>query len=333
MFDIIEYMDTLPSLRQLEYLVALDAHRHFADAARACGVGTPAFSSGLAALESLLGVRVADRDRRHVAMTPIGRRLAAQAKRVLAEATALSALAVGESPPMAGTWRFGSIPTIAPFLMPRLLPAMRERFPDLDLALSEAKTTDLLGQLEDGRLDLLLIAFPYEVPGCDTEPLFDDSYLFACSPRCELAGKSRIGPKDIASQRLMLLEASNCLHHHALPVLETAAKAPQATFAGTSLQTLAAMVAVDMGSTLLPTLAVEGGLLSRTNVVARPLGYEAGRRTLGLCWHQGHVRAHEFRQFGAAIREWAMASGIGEALSPPKHRPAERSAHRIGKRG
>jgi LysR family hydrogen peroxide-inducible transcriptional activator len=326
-------MIALPSLRQLEYLVALDTHGHFAEAARACGVGTPAFSSGLAAMEALLGIRVADRDRRRVAMTPIGRRLAAQARRVLAEAMAFSALAAGESPPMAGTWRLGSIPTIAPFLMPRLLPAMRQRFPDLDLALSEGKTIDLLAQLEDGRLDLLLIAFPYEVPSCDAEFLFADSYLFACSPRCELAGTPRIGPEAIASQPLMLLEASNCLHHHALPVLETAAKAPQATFAGTSLHTLAAMVAVDMGSTLLPTLAVEGGLLRGTDVVVRPLGYEAGRRTLGLCWRRGHVRANEFRQLGGAIREWAVALGIGEPLAKPEGRPSKRPARWAGERG
>jgi LysR family hydrogen peroxide-inducible transcriptional activator len=322
-------MDNPPSLRQLEYLVALDAHGHFSEAARACGVGTPAFSSGLADLEERLGVRVADRDRRHVAMTPIGRRLAAQAQRVLAEATAFIALASSDSRPMAGTWQFGSIPTIAPFLMPKLLPAMRERFPELDLRLSEDKTPALLAALETGHLDLLLIAFPYEVPGCDTDWLFHDSYRFACSPRCALAKSARIGPNDIASQPLMLLEASNCLHHHALPVLETAAAAPQTTFAGTSLQTLAAMVAVDMGSTLLPTLAIEGGLLQSADVVTRPLGYEGGRRTLGLCWRQGHARAAEFREFGAAIRAWASATGIGEPLALA----AERSSKRGGRRG
>ncbi len=232
---------------------------------------------------------------------------------------------------MAGMWRFGSIPTIAPFLMPKLMPAMRERFPELGLLLSEEKTPDLLFQLEAGELDLLLIAFPYEVPGCDIDPLFHDSYRFACSPRCALAKAPRIGPKDIASQPLMLLEASNCLHHHALPVLETAATSPQATFAGTSLQTLAAMVAVDMGSTLLPTLAIEGGLLRGSDVVTRPLGYEGGRRTLGLCWRRNHLRAAEFRQLGAAIREWATAAGIGEALAGPEPQTAKARSRRTAK--
>lgn len=332
MYGNVEHMDNPPSLRQLEYLVALDAHGHFAEAARACGVGTPAFSSGLAELEERLGVRVAERDRRHVTMTPIGRRLAAQAQRVLTEATAFVALARQDSRPMAGAWRLGSIPTIAPFLMPKLLPAMRERFPELDLRLSEDKTPELLVQLEIGHLDLLLIAFPYEVPGCDTDRLFHDSYRFACSPRCALAKSARIGPKDIASQPLMLLEASNCLHHHALPVLETAAAAPQTTFAGTSLQTLAAMVAVDMGSTLLPTLAIEGGLLQSADVVTRPLDYEGGRRTLGLCWRRGHARAAEFREFGAAIRAWASAARIGEPLALPAARAAKRAGVRASKR-
>lgn len=315
-------MDSPPSLRQLEYLVALDAHGHFTEAARACGVGAPAFSSGLAALEERLGMSVADRDRRHVAMSPAGRRLAAQAKRVLAEAAAFMALAQSESRPMAGTWRFGSIPTIAPFLMPKLLPAMRKRFPELDLLLSEDKTPELLVDLGTGHLDLLLIAFPYEAPGCEVDLLFHDSYRFACSPRCALAKAPRIGPKEIASQPLMLLEASNCLHHHALPVLKTAAAAPQTTFAGTSLQTLAAMVAVDMGSTLLPTLAIEGGLLQGGGVVTRPLGYNGGRRTLGLCWRREHARADEFRKLGAALRDWTQAAGIGEGLTPTTARSA-----------
>lgn len=308
-------MDSTPSLRQLEYLVALDAHGHFTEAARACGVGAPAFSSGLAALEERLGVSLAERNRRRVSMSPTGRRLAAQAKRVLAEATAFMALAQSESRPMAGTWRLGSIPTIAPFLMPRLLPAMRERFPELDLLLSEEKTFQLLAEIETGHLDLLLIAFPYEVPGCEVDLLFHDSYRFACSPRCALAEAPEIGPMEITSQPLMLLEPTYCLHHHALPVLETAVSAPQTTFAGTSLQTLTAMVAVDMGCTLLPTLAVEGGLLRGGGVVTRPLAYEGGRRTLGLCWRRGHARTAEFREFGAALREWAEATGIGEPLA------------------
>ncbi len=322
-------MESLPSLRQLEYLVALDTHRHFADAARACGVGAPAFSTGLAALEALLGVRVAERDRRHVTMTPAGRRLAAKAREVLEQAHALVSLAESETRPMSGTWQFGSIPTIAPFLMPRLLPAMKARFPALSLTLTEAKTPELLIDLAEGRLDLLLIAFPYETPGCETQMLFRDSYLFACSPRCALANAPRIGAKEIATQPLMLLEASNCLHHHALPVLETAASAPQATFAGTSLQTLAAMVAVDMGSTLLPSLAVDGGLLQGTEVVTHPLAYAGGQRTIGLCWRHGHARSEDFRTFGQALKAWANSAGIGEPLEDGRHRSTPKAKKRI----
>jgi len=323
-------MESLPSLRQLEYLVALDTHRHFADAARACGVGTPAFSTGLATLESLLGIRVAERDRRHVTMTPAGRRIVEKARTVIAEARALVSLAESECRPMTGTWQFGSIPTIAPFLMPRLLPAMKTRFPELNLALTEAKTPELLQELAEGRFDVLLIAFPYETPGCETFMLFRDSYLFACSPRCALARVSRITSEQIASQPLMLLEASNCLHHHALPILEASASAPQTTFAGTSLQTLAAMVAVDMGSTLLPSLAVEGGLLQGSDVVTHPLAYAGGQRTIGLCWRQGHARSDDFRAFGQAIRAWTSSAGIGEPLAHHRHSSSKSTGRAAG---
>lgn len=319
-------MDTLPSLRQLEFLIALDTHGHFAHAAKACGVGASAFSNGLASLEDALGVRVADRDRRTVTMTVVGRRLAAQARVVLAESRTLVALAQADAPPMTGLWRLGSIPTIAPFLMPQLLPAMKALFPELALSLRESKTPDLLIELEQDHLDLLLIAFPYDTPGCETQMLFRDSYLFACSPQCALAAAPSISAHDITGQALMLLEESNCLHHHALPLLETAARAPQATFAGTSLQTLAAMVAVDMGSTLLPRLAVEGGLLRGSDVVTRPLGYAGGQRTLGLCWREGHPRTAEFQRLGTAIRDWSTRQGIGEGLDRPKAGSAGRKS-------
>ena len=307
-------MKSLPSLRHLEYLAALDEHGHFGRAAAACGVSQSTFSAGISELEQQLGVRIAERDRRKVLVTGVGRRLAVQARKLLADARALVDAAEAGSRPMAGELVLGSIPTIAPFLMPRLLPALRAQFPELRLALREDKTPALLEQLAQGRLDLLLMAFPYETPGCETMPLFRDGYLFACDKTSPLAKVPAVASRDIATQPLMLLEPGHCLHSHALPVLETAGNAPEATFSATSLQTLVAMVAVGMGTTLLPQLAVDGGLLQGSDVVTRPLGYQGGKRTIGLAWRRGSARAAEFRALGQAIRDWAFKNGVGEAL-------------------
>ena len=310
-------MKPLPSLRHLEYLAALDEHGHFGRAAAACGASQSAFSAGIAELEQQLGTRLAERDRRHVLVTAAGKRLAARARTLLADARALVELAGADARPMSGEIVLGSIPTIAPFVMPRLLPALRKRFPELDLVLREDKTPALLEQLAQGRLDLLMIAFPYDTPGCETMMLFRDAYLFACDRGSPLARVDSVKSRDIGSQPLMLLEPGHCLHSHALPVLETAGNAPETTFSATSLQTLVAMVAVGMGTTLLPRLAVDGGLLQGSQVVTRPLGYEGGKRTIGLAWRRNSARAGEFRQLGEAIQAWAGSAGVGEALGGP----------------
>lgn len=307
-------MRSLPSLRQLDCLAALDEHGHFGRAAASRGLSPSSFSAAITELESLLGLQLAERDRRHVVVTAAGRRLAARARRLVADARALVESAHADAAPLSGELSLGSIPTIAPYLMPRLLPALREDFPALDLLLREDKTPALLEQLAEGRLDLLLIAFPYATPGCDTLPLFTDDYLFACAPGSPLADAKAVRARDLQRESLMLLEPGHCLHSHALPVMDAAARSPEATFAATSLPTLVAMVAVGMGSTLLPRLAVDAGLLQGGAVVTRPLGWVAGKRTLGLCWRRGSPRAGEFRALGAAIQAWAAEAGVGGAL-------------------
>jgi LysR family hydrogen peroxide-inducible transcriptional activator len=309
-----DHMKTLPSLRQLEFLAALDEHGHFGQAAAACGVSQSTFSAGFAELEQQLGVALAERDRRKVLITAVGRRLAVRARALLADARALVEAAEAESSPLSGELLLGSIPTIAPFLLPRLLPALRKRFPRLILQLREDKTPQLLEQLAEGRLDLLLIAYPYPTPGCEQHPLFRDEYLFACERGSAASRLQAVSSKDMAGQSLMLLEPGHCLHSHALPVLDAAARSRESTFAATSLQTLVAMVAVGIGTTLLPRLAVDAGLLQGSRVVTRPLGYASGKRTLGLCWRSGSARTEEFHALGRSIQQWAAEQGIGEAL-------------------
>ena len=318
-------MKALPSLRHLRYLVALEQHQHFAHAASACGVSQSTLSAGIRELESVLGVSVAQRDRRNVVITPIGRRVAEMARVVLHDAENLIEMCASSAAPMTGEVNLGSIPTIGPFLLPQLLPHLKQRFPALDIHLREDKSKALLQQLAEHRLDLLLLAFPYETPDCETMMLFRDAYRFACKPDDPLARLDAIGSRDLALRRLMLLEPEHCLHSHALPVLETAAERRTTTFAGTSLQTLVAMVSVGIGNTLLPELAIAGGVLQASDVITRPLGYRAGAREIGLCWRQGNPRADDFRRIGEAIRAW-HASAPTASISRGEHSTGERVA-------
>jgi LysR family hydrogen peroxide-inducible transcriptional activator len=318
-------MKALPSLRHLRYLVALEQHRHFAHAASACGVSQSTLSAGIRELEGVLGVSVAERDRRHVHITPIGRRVAEMARVVLEDAERLVDLCTSSAAPMSGELNLGSIPTIGPFLLPKLLPHLKQCFPALDIHLREDKSKALLQQLAEHRLDLLLLAFPYDAPDCETMMLFRDAYRFACKPDDPLARSDAISSRDLAKRRLMLLEPEHCLHSHALPVLESAAERRTTTFSGTSLPTLVAMVSVGIGNTLLPELAIDGGVLQASDVVTRPLSYRAGAREIGLCWRQDDPRCDDFRRIGKAIQQWA-ATHRPHADGRPSPRADRRAA-------
>ena len=303
-------MKPLPNLRHLRYLVALHDHGHFGHAARACFVTQSTLSAGIRELERAFGVEVAERNRRTVTITPVGRRIVARARLLLREAEALMAMGLEHSRPMSGIIDMGVLPTIGPYLLPRLIRGVGTAFPHLRLRLREDKTGQLLDWLAEGRLELAMIAFPYDTPGMETYMLFDDAYRFvasAASARAQTPGTRgrTITEADFESQDMLLLEHDHCLHSHALPVLRHAAEAPGASYASTSLHTLVAMVAEGMGATLLPDLAITGGILEGSDVVVRPLAEDAGARSVGLCWRKGSARTETFRRLGAFIRDWA----------------------------
>ncbi|MBN8608083.1 MAG: LysR family transcriptional regulator [Caulobacterales bacterium] len=304
-------MKPLPNLRHLRYLVALHDHGHFGHAAQACFVTQSTLSAGIRELESAFGVEVAERNRRSVTITPVGRRIVASARLLLREAEALMAMGLEHSRPMSGTIEMGVLPTIGPYLLPRLIRGVGAAFPHLRLRLREDKTGQLLGWLAEGRLELAMIAFPYDTPGLETYMLFDDAYRFVTSAASVRAQPPKqrgraITESDFESQDMLLLEHDHCLHSHALPVLRHAAEAPGASYASTSLHTLVAMVAEGMGATLLPDLAITGGILDGSDVVVRPLAEDAGARTVGLCWRKGCARADTFRRLGEFISGWAL---------------------------
>jgi LysR family hydrogen peroxide-inducible transcriptional activator len=290
-----------PTLKQLQYLVALHEHGHFGNAAEACFVTQSTLSAGLRELESLIGLTLVERTRRVVRFTPVGDRIAAQARRVLAEAETLTDLARAAGKPLSGDLRMGVIPTIAPFLLPRLLPRLRADWPDLKLYLREEVTAQACDSLQRGRLDCVLLALPYRCGEVDSADLFEDR-LFVALPRAEApAGNDSISPDSIDERRLLLLEDGHCLKDHVLAACNRPEMASEAAMLGTSLHTLVQMVDNGLGVTLLPEMAIDAGILNGTDVVTRPLAADKPSRRIALAWRKGSPRAKEFQLLAEAL--------------------------------
>ncbi len=298
-------MRAYPNLRHLAYLVALAEHRHFGKAAEASSVTQSTLSAGIRELEAALGVQVAERTKRSVILTRIGHVLAEKAAALLRSADDMLDIAAEATAPYSGTISLGTIPTIGPYLLPRIIPALRGRFPELRFALREDKTGELLDRLAHGRLDLVLIAFPYETDGLETMMLFEDAYRFACAADHPFAGVESVAMERLGGEPLMLLEKDHCLHSHALPLLQDAPGIAETTFSATSLPTLVAMVAEGMGATLLPDLAINAGIAGGGEIAIRPISGEANVRSIGLAWRRQSGRADTFREIGDFLRGWA----------------------------
>jgi LysR family hydrogen peroxide-inducible transcriptional activator len=298
----------LPSLKQLRYLVALEEHRHFGKAAAACFVSQSTLSAGLKELESTLDAELVERNNRTMVFTALGLEVANRAKRVLREAEELAELAARGREPLSGRLRLGVIPTIAPYLLPKTLPVLRKTYPKLQLYLTEDQTARLLALLEDGTLDLVLLALPYHAENVETLPLFKDGFHLVTRKDSPLAQKKIATTADLKDADLLLLAEGHCLREHAL----AACRLPQADsgFAGASLNTLVEMVAGGLGVTLLPDMAVPTHVPKQGELVARPFDRSGAGRQIGLAWRTTSSRADEFREFGAALTKAARSAGI-----------------------
>jgi LysR family hydrogen peroxide-inducible transcriptional activator len=292
----------LPTLKQLEYLVALAETQHFGRAAERCHITQSTLSAGIRDLEAVLGSAVAERSNRQVLMTPLGMKVAERAKALLRDAAEVMELASVDGAFMSGEVRLGVIPTISPFLLPRVLPALGRKYPDLTLYLREEQTGSLLARLHDGELDAALIALPYDTRGLNVEVIFDDELLFACSRDHPLAGAGAIPTKALSSEALMLLEDGHCLRGHALDVCTLGNKRARAQFEASSLHTLVQMVAAGIGVTLLPKLAVDAHITRGTEISLSSLDVPVFRQ-IGLAWRRTSARAEEFRLLGKEIGE------------------------------
>lgn len=294
----------LPTLKQLQYLVALKEHGHFGRAAEACFVTQSTLSAGLRELESLVGITLVERTRRVVRFTPLGHRIADKAVRVLREAEELSDMARAAGKPLSGELRMGVIPTIAPFLLPRMLPRLRADWPDLKLYLREETTPQACESLHRGQLDCVLLALPYACGEVDTLDVADDR-LFVAMPEGEGSTAGTVSSADIDPARLLLLEDGHCLKDHALAACNRPELRADALMLGTSLHTLVQMVDNGLGVTLIPEMAIAAGILNGTRVVARPLDADHPSRRIALAWRHGSPREKEFNLLGEALRKAA----------------------------
>lgn len=293
----------LPTLKQLQYLVALKDHGHFGRAAEACFVTQSTLSAGLRELESLIGITLVERTRRVVRFTPLGLRIAEKAQRVLREAEELGDLARAAGKPLSGDLRMGVIPTIAPFLLPRILPKLRAAWPDLKLYLREETTGAACDSLHRGHLDCVLLALPYHCGDIESVDLFLDR-LFIAFPEGEmLDAAATITADSIDETRLLLLEDGHCLKDHVLAACNRPELRAEAAMLGTSLHTLVQMVDNGLGVTLLPKMALDAGILDNTHVVAKPLDADHPARRIALAWRRGSPREKEFNLLANALRE------------------------------
>ena len=292
----------LPTIKQLQYFLALTETEHFGRAADRCFVSQSAFSNAIQELEATLSAQLVDRTNRNVTITAKGQEVAVQARLVVNDIESLVETARGNDSPLAGELRLGVIPTIAPFMLPGAVPKLRKSYPDLRLLLAEDQTDRIVRRLMDGELDVLLLALPWQMQGVEEMPLFRDSFCLACRE-----GTKRVNPKNYRYNRLdsdsiLLLEDGHCLREHALAACKLRDTEKVRRFGASSLLTLIEMVDADLGITFLPEMARGSALLRNTRVRLSPLD-EQSYRTIGLAWRKGSRQADEFRLLGEFLRD------------------------------
>ena len=313
----------LPSLKQLQYLVALRRYGHFGKAADACFVTQSTLSAGLRELETLLGVTLVERTRRLVRFTALGEKIADKAIRVLREAEELAEMARAEGRPLHGELRMGVIPTIAPFLLPAMLPRLRSEWPSLKLYLREETSSAACEALHRGQLDCVLLALPFNCGEVDSALLFDDP-LYVAFPPGEAPGGSSVDATKIDENRLLLLEDGHCLKDHALSACNRPEMRANASMMGTSLHTLVQMVDNGLGVTFVPGMAIETGILHGTRVDAKRLKSDHGFRRVALIWRRSSPRENEFDLLAATLRRLArdLIPDLAPVVSSTKPQPA-----------
>ncbi len=292
----------LPTIKQLRYFIALEQHQHFGNAAKACFVSQSAFSVAIKELEAHLGAQLVDRTNKSVTITRTGREIANHARLCLRDIEYLAELAHSDQKPLTGRLNLGVIPTIAPFVLPSLVPSLRTQFPELKLYLREDTTKNLHNLLIEGELDLILIALPYKLSNVEIMPLYKDQFSLACHKNSKLIDPKNYSLGKLPKESVLLLEDGHCLRDHALSACKIRNQDTVSRFAASSLLTLVSMVDSDIGITYLTEMAKDSSLLANTDIKTYPLD-EKSYREIGLAWRKGSAREEEFRILGKTIRD------------------------------
>jgi LysR family hydrogen peroxide-inducible transcriptional activator len=291
------------NLRDLRYLVALADHKHFGRAAAACFVSQPTLSTQIRKLEEELGVSLVERAPRRVMLTPVGRDIAERARRVIAEVTQMGEVARRSQDPEAGSVRLGLFPTLAPYLLPHVLPGIRARFPRLELLLVEEKTDALLARLREGRLDAALLALPLHDDSLHVEPLFQESFVLAVPQSHVFARRMRpLALHELDQEHLLLLEEGHCLRDQALDVCRLAGANERDGFRATSLETLRQMVAAGIGVTLLPMLAVQPPVPPSPDIHLLPFAAPPPSRDIAMVWRRSSAMGDFLQQLATQFQ-------------------------------
>lgn len=295
------------TLRQLQYVVAVAETRNFRRAAETCAVVQPSLSAQIASLEDALGVRIFNRDRRGVLLTPAGELVLARARRVLLEAEELAREAQRAQDPLSGSLRLGVIPTLAPYLLPEVSSILRRAFPSLEPMWREERTAVLVRALQEGRMEGAMLALEADLEDLETATLGKDPFALVLPQDHPLArGRSPVSMKELEGEHLLLLDDGHCLRDQALDACRNA-RVEELGFRATSLPTLVQMVASGAGITLLPRLAVATET-ARAPVFVRPLAPPVPYRTLALAWRKGSHLAKPLRKLAAILRSGMKSS-------------------------
>lgn len=300
------------NLRDLKYLVALAEHKHFGRAAAASFVSQPTLSTQIKKLEEELGVPLVERAPRKVMLTPAGREAAARARSIVAEVEQMKEAARRARDPEAGTVRLGIFPTLGPYLLPHVVPAIRQRFPQLEMLLVEEKSDVLLAQLRNGQLDAALLALPVADEQLHTEFLFEEPFVLAAPEGHPLTAHASLSLDDLTDQRLLLLQDGHCLRDQALDVCHMAGALEKSEFQATSLETLRQMVAANVGVTLLPMLAVKPPVARSENVRLIPFdGDPHPNRRIAMVWRRSSAMGAFLEQLAQLFKQ--LPAGLLEA--------------------
>ena len=303
-------MKPIPSLRQLSYLLALHEHGNFGRAAAAMFVSQSALSVGIAELERVLETSLVERTKRHVRFTPIGEEIVVRARQMVRAAEDLHVAAQRPYEPLVGTLRLAAIPTIAPFLLSSIVPALSRDWPRLQLYVREMLTSVACEAMERSAIDCVLLALPVECGEVESFDIAVDRLVLVAargqdetaSPRC-----------DVDNDRLLLLEDGHCLKEHALAACNRAASEAESRLVASTLHTLVQLVDAGLGYTLLPQIAIDAGILGGTRVETRPANILHAKRQIALAWRRGHPRLNEFMLLGETIRQAVAAMQLDAA--------------------